>query len=266
MLTLASFLAAMTIAGAFWVGVLAARRLKDWGENQRVLDEAEAPYALVGSNGAPAGHGPDPDATHRIRALVAERLDAQHRHAGRAGTGPHVTAHVNFHPNPDHELVQRDIRDGLTLESLRIGDITMVETAESDLDGDYQVEGLVHLREGSHTTLVVCIADGDRRRWLVGGAHLSGWFLVDPAVDAGLMGEPPRILTRGPRSFSLERRGQAAAACLGAHGRPAASRVGTYVYRSGSRDVLWVERWGELVLLAEGREIAPSDVSYLPGS
>lgn len=264
MLTLASFLAAMTIAGAFWVGVLAARRLKDWGENQRILDEAEAPYVLVGSNGTPAGHGPDPDATQRIRALVAERLDAQHRHGGRVGTGPHTTSLA--HATLDHELVQRDIRDGLTLESLRIGDITMVETAEADLDGDYQVEGLVHLREGGNTTLVVCIADGDRRRWLVGGGHLSAWFLVDPAVDAGLTGEPPRILTRGARSFSLERRGQAAAACLGAHGRPAASRVGTYVYRSGSRDVLWVERWGELVLLGEGREIAPSDVSYLPGS
>ena len=37
MLTLASLLAAMTIAGAFWVGILAARRLRDWGDGRRQL-------------------------------------------------------------------------------------------------------------------------------------------------------------------------------------------------------------------------------------
>jgi hypothetical protein len=258
MLTLASFLAALTIAGAFWVGVLAARRLKDWGENQRVLDEAEAPYVLLGANGGSAPDGPDPDATLRIRALVAERLDASRRHASRALTGPN--------PSLEHELVQRDLRDGLTLDALRVGDIVLIEAAQADLDGDYQVEGLVHLREGEQTTWVVCVADGEQRRWLIGGAHLAAWFLVEPAADSELTGEPPRVITRGSRSFSLERRGQAAAASLGAHGRPAASRVGTYVYRAGSRDVLWLERWGELVLLGEGRELAPSDVGYLPGS
>ena len=39
MLTVASLLAAMTIAGAFWVGVLAARRLRDWGEGRRALED-----------------------------------------------------------------------------------------------------------------------------------------------------------------------------------------------------------------------------------
>lgn len=40
MLTVASLLAAMTIAGAFWVGVLAARRLRDWGEGRREIGRA----------------------------------------------------------------------------------------------------------------------------------------------------------------------------------------------------------------------------------
>jgi hypothetical protein len=50
MLTLASLLAAMTIAGAFWVGILAARRLRDWGDGRRQLSEGEgahAPLALA---------------------------------------------------------------------------------------------------------------------------------------------------------------------------------------------------------------------------
>jgi hypothetical protein len=54
-------------------------------------------------------------------------------------------------------------------------------------------------------------------------------------------------------------------AALGEHGRPAGSRVGTYVYRSGTREVVWLERWGNDVLLGEGRLIDRHIVSFLPG-
>ena len=55
MLTVASLLAAMTIAGAFWVGVLAARRLRDWGEGRRALEEGggTTPLAIAAVSGAP---------------------------------------------------------------------------------------------------------------------------------------------------------------------------------------------------------------------
>src|SRR5690606_6211840 len=46
-LAVPSLLAAMTIAGAFWVGVLAARRLRDWGDNSRALERGDAPLALA---------------------------------------------------------------------------------------------------------------------------------------------------------------------------------------------------------------------------
>src|SRR5690606_31369141 len=67
-----SLLAAMTIAGAFWVGVLAARRLRDWGDNSRALEQGEAPLALAAASGAPS----DSDAVKKVRARVAERLEA----------------------------------------------------------------------------------------------------------------------------------------------------------------------------------------------
>ena len=60
---------AMTIAGAFWVGVLAARRLRDWGEGRRAIEDGHTPLALAaGSSGVP-----DDPRTRRIRALVADR-------------------------------------------------------------------------------------------------------------------------------------------------------------------------------------------------
>jgi hypothetical protein len=71
MLTVASLLAAMTIAGAFWVGVLAARRLRDWGEGRRALEEGgTTPLAIAAVSGAP----PDDVGSRRVRALVAQRI------------------------------------------------------------------------------------------------------------------------------------------------------------------------------------------------
>ena len=46
MLAIPSLFAALTIAGAFWVGVLAARRLRDLGEGEHALGEGEVHLAL----------------------------------------------------------------------------------------------------------------------------------------------------------------------------------------------------------------------------
>ena len=88
-------------------------------------------------------------------------------------------------------------------------------------------------------------------------------------MDHGLVGEPPRNVQPrpdSPRVYALNRRGQASVAALGDHGRPKGSRVSTYIYRSGTRDALWLERWGDEVLLGEGVTIPNHAVSFLPGS
>jgi hypothetical protein len=252
-LTFASLLAAMTIAGAFWVGVLAARRLRDWGEGRRALEDGGVPLALAAGGG---GAAPDDPRTRKIRALLAERL----RH-DRPRTGPVST--VRGPAAPDGGPAD------LELATLRQGDVVVVDAADADHDGDYIVDGIVHLREGGQTTTVVVMQDAGRARWLVGppGPQSSTeWYVVAPSSGHGLVGEPPRNITRDRGTYNLVRRGQASAACTGQHERPELPRVATYVFSGGGKDVLWLERWGDEVLLGEGRSIDASNVSFLPGS
>ncbi len=244
MLTIPSLLAAMTIAGAFWVGVLAARRLRDWGDGRRMLEEAEAPLALAAASGASV----DDPASQKVRALVAERLQA------------------SLSRDRGHDELARRSLDALTLTRLRVSDVVMLETAEPGLDGDYLVEGVVTMREGPKTTVAVSMADGDRRRWLVGAEGEPEWLVVEPEHGHGLSGEPPRNIELDHENFTLERRGQATVAAIGRHGRPEGSRVGTYVYRSSGRRALWVERWGSDLRIGRGAVIEATTVSFLPGS
>lgn len=244
-----SLIAAMTIAGAFWVGVLAARRLRDWGDNNRALERGEGQLALAAGSGAPS----DDPSVRKVRARVAERLQASLANgrglAATAGQGP------------------RDASD-LDIDTLRVGDVVLFEASGSAREGDYVVEGLLRLHEGSTTTQVAIIADGEVRRWLIGSNEDQEWLVVEPVLDHGLAGEPPRNVQPRPSSarvYALARRGQASVAAIGDHGRPNSSRVGTYVYRSGTRDVVWLERWGNDVFLGEGSVIARHAVSFLPG-
>ncbi len=245
-----SLLAAMTIAGAFWVGVLAARRLRDWGDNSRVLEQADAPLALAAASGAPS----DNDSVKKVRARVAERLQAS-----LASGGGMVAAAGN---------APRSAED-LDIDGLRIADVILIEAAGLRVDGDFVVEGILRLREGSSTTVVAIMADGERKRWLIGSRDSEDWFIVEPVLGHGLAGEPPRNVQArrdDPRMYALARRGQASVAAVGDHGRPAGSRVGTYVYRAGTRDVLWLERWGSEILMGEGVALARHSVSFLPGT
>ncbi len=141
-----------------------------------------------------------------------------------------------------------------------------VETMDAELGGDFLVEGLLHLREGGTTTVVVDMTDAGRRRWLVGSARGEQWMLVEPVHGHGLSGEPPRHVRRGNADYSLLRRGQASAAGTGRHGRPELPRVATYVYGASARDVLWLERWDREILMGEGKLIDAAEVSFLPGS
>lgn len=245
MLTVTALLAAMTITGAFWVGVLAARRLRDWGEGRRALDEAPQPLAL-----AAASLPPDDARTRRVRNLVAQRLQTS-RYRG-----------IEAAPRPSPGARDPDL--GIT--TLRSGDVVVVEEGDAVVDGDYIVEGLVLLREGGQTTVVANMADGTRRRWLVAPVEGEEWFVAEPVTGHGLSGEPPRNVRRETREYGLARRGQASAASTGRHDRPDLPRVATYVYTGTGRDVLWLERWGSDVLMAEGRSISPVGVSFLPGS
>jgi hypothetical protein len=250
-LTVASLLAAMTIAGAFWVGVLAARRLRDWGEGRRALEDGgHTPLAIAATSGAP----PDDARTRRIRELVAHRLQ-HHRHR----PGPIVP----------RQLVSGDANarsDELGLANLRSGDVVDVQSGEPEVDGDYLVEGIVLLREGNLTTTVVAMADAGRRRWLVGGPHHEQWIVVDPIEGHGLSGEPPRNIRRDGGDFTLTRRGQASAACTGRHGRPEQPRAATYLYTASANAVLWVERWASEIVMGKGRFVEPTAVTFLPGS
>ena len=245
MLTAASLLAAMTIAGAFWVGVLAARRLRDWGDGRRMLEEGGRPQLALSAGGS-VDDGP----SRRVRSLVAERLQ------GKLGRGGSRLA----------ERGAEEVGDGLTLDGLRVGDVAVVEAAESGLDGDYLVEGVVQMREGAASTFAVSLVDGARRRWLVGNPVEAQWLLLTPAEDHGLVGEPPRNLDRDHVSYALERRGQASVAAVGNHGRPVGTRVSTYYYKASGRRVLWLERWGDEVMAAEGVSVPAHVASFLPGS
>lgn len=243
MLTIPSLLAAMTIAGAFWVGVLAARRLRDWGDGRRVLEEGDAPLALSAASGAAADEG----ASRRVRAAVAERLAAS---VGRGRVVP---------------IVERRAEE-LGFETLRTGDVVTIETPENRFDGDYVVEGLVRMREGATTTVLAVIADGGTTRWLVGSDARDEHLVLDPVEGHGLTGEPPRNLQRGERLYALVRRGQASAAAVGRHHRPEGARVGTYTYQSGQHEVLWLERWGAEISMGEGVAVPAHAIGFLPGS
>lgn len=248
MLSIASLLAAMTIAGAFWVGVLAARRLRDWGDERRALDESTPQLAL-----AAASVPPDDARTRKVRNLVAQRIDdSRYRALFRS-------------PEDAGDPVQRRTED-ISPTNLRLGDVVVIESAEAIADGDYLTEGVVLLREGGSSTVVVVMADGSRRRWLVAPVDAQEWIIVEPVTDHGLSGEPPRNLRRARGEFGLRRRGQASAAATGRHERPELPRVATYVFRGLGRDVLWVERWGHEILMGEGRLIDRHSVSFLPGS
>jgi hypothetical protein len=245
-----SLLAAMTIAGAFWVGVLAARRLRDWGDNSRALEQGEAPLALAAASGSPS----DNDSVKKVRARVAERLEASLASGGgMAATGSNAP---------------RSAED-LDIDGLRIGDVILIEAVGQRFEGDFVVQGLLRLREGSVTTVVAIMADGELERWLIGSRDHDDWYAVEPVLGHGLAGEPPRNVQPrrdDPRMYTLSRRGQASVAAVGEHRRPSGSRVGTYIYRTGARDVLWVERWGSEIVMGEGVVLARHSVSFLPGS
>ena len=245
----------MTIAGAFWVGVLAARRLRDWGEGRRALEEGgPAPLALAAVSGAP----PDDDATRRVRALVAQRLK-DHQWTGDRAL-PRASG------SSDRREPSAGEREDARLSTLRVGDIVVLDGVGTEVGSDFIVEGVINLREGGTTSVVANLSDGDRRRWLVGAESQPRWLFLEPVPDHGLSGEPPRNIRRPGGLYNLERRGQASAACVGSHDRPPQSRAATYLYRAASRQVLWLERWGTEVVMGEGETIDATSVSFLPGS
>jgi hypothetical protein len=251
MLTVGSLVAALTIAGAFWVGILAARRLRDWGDGRRALiDGGDEPLALPAAAGGLVNVKPPQDAaSQRVRARVAQRLQ------GRLPADPAPRA-----------LPERVDQPDMSPTDLRQGDVVIVDSGEASSDGDFLIEGVLTLREGQITTVVVVMADTNRRRWLIASPTLQSWLLLEPISGHGLFGEPPRHIQRGPHDYALERRGQASAAGVGMHGRPALPRVATYVFRAAPDRMLWLERWGDQVLMGEGAEIASHFVSFLPGS
>ncbi|WAS94739.1 DUF4178 domain-containing protein [Nannocystis punicea] len=253
MLTLASLLAAMTIAGAFWVGILAARRLRDWGD-RRQLTEGDGPHpplalAAAASVSTTSGSIPGDPVSQKIRARVAQRLQ------GRLQPAPAPRAAPDTPDGPE-----------LTLTSLRQGDVIVVETGDPNLDGDYLVDGVVNLKEGATATVIAVMTDADRHRWLIGSPDQERWLLAEPVRGHGLSGEPPRHIPHQEHTYALERRGQASAAGVGMHGRPALPRVATYVYRAAADRALWVERWGDQVLVGAATAIPQHAVQFLPGS
>ncbi len=252
MLTLASLLAAMTIAGAFWVGILAARRLRDWGDGRRQLSEGGdghgPPLALAAASASTsAGTLHDP-VSRKIRDRVAQRLQ------GRVGT---VTIPRPVETDPD--------APDLGITSLRQGDVVAVEASDPRIDGDYLVDGVVNLREGATITVVVVMTDSDRTRWLIAQPDQDRWLIAEPVRGHGLSGEPPRHILHDDQDYALERRGQSSAAGVGMHGRPALPRVATYLYRAVDH-ALWLERWGDQVLMGAATAVSAHDVHFLPGS
>jgi len=251
MLTLASLLAAMVIAGAFWVGILAARRLRDWGDRRQLTDgDGHTPLALAAASSSTSSGGGmlhDP-VSQRIRARVAQRLQGR--------VGPTAPRPIDADP---------DAAD-LGLTGLRQGDVIVVESGDPAVDGDYLIDGVVNLREGAQVTVVVVMTDADRSRWLVGSPEQERYLICEPIRGHGLAGEPPRHIHHEERDYALERRGQSSAAGVGMHGRPALPRVATYLYRAGSDHALWLERWGEQVLMGTAIPVSAHDVHFLPGT
>jgi len=260
MLTLASLLAAMVIAGAFWVGILAARRLRDWGDRRQLTDGDghHLPLALAAGASSSALASPGGGLLHdpvsqRVRARVAQRLHTQ-RLQGHVGP----TAPRPIETDPDAA--------DLGLTGLRQGDVIVVESGNPQLDGDYLIDGVVNLREGAQVAVVAVMTDADRTRWLVGSPDQDRLFICEPIRGHGLAGEPPRHIHHDEQDYALERRGQSSAAGVGMHGRPALPRVATYVYRAGPDHALWLERWGEQVLMGTASSVSANDIHFLPGS
>lgn len=252
MLTLASLLAAMTIAGAFWVGILAARRLRDWGDRRQLTegDGHHPPLALAAaSSSTTSGTIANDPVSQKIRARVAQRLQNRVQPAAAPRQAPESA------DAPE-----------LTLTSLRQGDVVVIESGDPHVDGDYLIDGVVNLKEGATVTVIAVMTDADRQRWLVGSPDQDRWLVAEPVRGHGLTGEPPRHIPHQEHTYALERRGQASATGVGMHGRPALPRVATYVYRATADRALWVERWGDQVLVGAATAVPQHTVSFLPGS
>lgn len=252
MLTLASLLAAMTIAGAFWVGILAARRLRDWGDRRQLTegDGHHPPLALAAaSSSTTSGTIANDPVSQKIRARVAQRLQNRVQPAAAPRQAPESA------DAPE-----------LTLTSLRQGDVVVIESGDPHVDGDYLIDGVVNLKEGATATVIAVMTDADRQRWLVGSPDQDRWLVAEPVRGHGLTGEPPRHIPHQEHTYALERRGQASATGVGMHGRPALPRVATYVYRATADKALWVERWGDQVLVGAATAVPQHTVSFLPGS
>ena len=102
---------------------------------------------------APAGGAvPNDERTRRVRDLVSQRIER------RLGHVPAANA---------RQLVGRDGQSGLTLDTLRVGDIVTIDAGERELDADYIVDGLLHLREGATASMVLQLGDASEQRWLV---------------------------------------------------------------------------------------------------
>ena len=189
------------------------------------------------------------DATsRRIRERVAQRLQGR--------VGPTVPRTIDVDPEAAD----------LGITGLRQGDVVSVETGDPQRDGDYLVDGVLNLREGAQVTVVAVMTDSDRTRWLVGAPDQDRYLLCEAVRGHGLSGEPPRHILHADQDYALERRGQSSAAGVGMHGRPALPRVATYVYRAGPDQTLWLERWGDQVLMGAATSVSAHDIHFLPGS
>ena len=235
----------MTIAGAFWVGVLAARRLRQWGDSRPAVDGNGAqddPRALQAGGAAPTNG----DGASRVREAVAARLETE----------------LGNRPVP---VGRQRGQDASTIEDLRIRDIVSIELP-GVFTGDTIVDGLLYLREGGRLSIAVELLDARTKYMLLGGQSEDRWWLLRRQEGHPFAGEPPRYIEWAAQRYLLERRGQHSVAMQGKVDRPNLSRVATYLYRTSTGEVLWLERWGEQVLLFAGHVLSPAAVSFLPGS
>jgi hypothetical protein len=252
MLTLASLLAAMTIAGAFWVGILAARRLRDWGDGRRQLSEGDGhgpPLALAAASASTnAGTLHDP-VSRKIRERVAQRLQ------GRIGPSPSRAPSTT---DPDAPTSASPACARATSSPSRAADPQHRRRLprrrrRQPPRGRHRHRRRRHDRRRPHPLAHRLQPDQDR------------YLLCEPVRGHGLSGEPPRHILHDDQDYALERRGQSSAAGVGMHGRPALPRVATYLYRAGDH-ALWLERWGDQVLMGAATAVSAHDVHFLPGS
>lgn len=248
MLALAPFLAAMTIAGAFWVGLIAARRLREWGEHQDALEAEPELRALAPA----AGASPDNATALRLRGRLAQAIDERLLAGG-------------WTPS---ELAPRG-NESVSWEVLRRFDIVILEGLAAPLAGDYVLDSMLHLRETGQTSYVLGLLDGSREMTLVAQPSQERCYLLEEVKEHGLSGEPPRhlVLPDAPEhSYALSRRGQASVVHFGPTQRPEFPRLSSYLFQSSGGSVLWVERWGQEVRVYRGEEISEHLVRFLPGS